>query len=115
MTTIDEFRESLLKIISKNISETSDGLLLTVRVEEDPRETYLTIDNDELVFKTRDVENDSRCNSSLIGYLSSNLKIPLSNIDVIYGLRGSRIKTVLIKGVKREDFEKKILRYIRPI
>jgi uncharacterized protein YggU (UPF0235/DUF167 family) len=110
---MDELREYLLKILDKNTSETSEGVVLTIRVEEDPRENYLTIENDEVVFKTRDAGNNSRCNSSLIGYLSTSLKIPSSRIDIVHGSRGGYVKRVLIMNTKREELERKLLRILR--
>jgi len=110
---MDELREYLLKILDKNISETSEGVVLTIRVEEDPRENYLTIENDEVVFKTRDAGNNSRCNSSLVGYLSTSLKIPSSRIDIVHGSRGRYVKRVLIMNTKREELERKLLRILR--
>jgi len=114
-SSVDEFRESILRVINKNMSESSDGVVITIRVEEDPYESYLTIEGDEIVFKTREAKNENRCNSALIGVLSTALKIPSSRIDIIYGGRGGSIKRVLIRGAKSEDIERKLLRALRPI
>lgn len=112
---IEDFREALLKSIRKNIEESGDGVILTIRVENDLTESYLVIDGDELVFKTRDFNDANRCNSALIGYLSRSLKIPSSKIDIIHGCRGGVVKKVLIKDVKTEELEGKLLRIARLI
>jgi uncharacterized protein YggU (UPF0235/DUF167 family) len=114
-SSVDEFREIILRVINKNISESSDGVVITIRIEEDPRENYLTIEGDEIVFKTREARNENRCNSALIGVLSTTLKVPSSRIDIIYGGRGGSIKRVLIRDAKSEDIERKLLRALRPV
>lgn len=115
MSTIDEMREKVLDILKKNISETDDGLILSIRVDSDPSENYLVIEEDELVFKTREYGNANRVNSALIGYLSRNLKIPSSRIDIVYGARGNGVKKVLIRETRLEELEHKLLRIIRLI
>ncbi len=112
---VEEFRESLLRVIRKNIEESSNGVILTIRLGEDSSENYLVIDGDELVFKTRDFNNANRSNSSLIAYLSRTLKIPSSKIDIIHGSRGSVVKRVLIKDIKPDELVEKLLRIARLI
>ncbi|MEM1639205.1 MAG: DUF167 family protein [Desulfurococcaceae archaeon] len=112
---VEEFRESLLRVIRKNIEESGNGVILTIRVENDSTENYIVIEGDEVVFKTRDFNDANRCNSALIGYLSRALKVPSSKIDIIHGCRGGVIKKVLIKDIRPEELENKILRIARLI
>lgn len=112
---LEEFRETLLRVIRKNIEESGNGVILTIRVENNSTENYLVIEGDELVFKTRDSSDVNRCNSALIGYLSRALKIPSSRIDIIHGCRGGVIKKVLFKDIRAEELESKLLRIARLI
>lgn len=105
----------LFEILKKNVSETSDGLILSIRVDSDPSENYLVIEEGELVFRTREYGNTNRVNSALVGFLSQSLKIPSSRIDIVYGARTNGVKRVLIRDMRLEDLEHKLLRVIRLI
>ena len=109
---LGELRERVLKVIRKNASETLDGVILTVRVDPGSSENYITVEGDEVVFKTKYLDDDSKYNAALIGFLSRELKIPSSKIGVVYGLRG-RVKRVLLRDTRLEDLEEKFLRLIR--
>lgn len=113
--SLSEFRERILRAIRKNLSETSEGVVITIRVDADPRENYLIVENDELIFKTREYIDASRSNATLIGFLSRGLKIPSSRIDVVYGSRGGSIKRVLIRDIGIEELEQKLLKIVRLI
>lgn len=108
---LNEFKENLLRIIRKNLSETGEGVTLIIRVETGSSENYLTIEGDELVFKTREI-SESRLNAILVGFLSRELKIPSSRIDIVYGHR-SHTKRVLLREIGIEDLEGKLLRVIK--
>lgn len=110
---LNEFRENLLRVIRKNLSETGEGVTLIIRVETGSSENYLTVEGDELVFKTKEV-SESKLNAVLVGFLSRELKIPSSRIDVVYGHRG-HIKRLLLREVEIEDLEGKLLRAIKLI
>lgn len=110
---LNEFRESLLRVIRRNLSETSEGVALVIRVETGSSENYLTIEGDELVFKTREV-SESKLNAVLVGFLSRELKIPSSRIDIVYGHRG-HIKRLLLREIGMEDLEERLLRAIKLI
>lgn len=109
MSTI---RENVLSVIRKNLEEHSYGILISIRVSGDTAENYLTIEQDELVFKTTEFNDSSRCNAALIGFLSRALRVPSSRIDIVYGTRGS-LKRVLIKDVNIEDIELKLSKVIK--
>ncbi|MEM2025742.1 MAG: DUF167 domain-containing protein [Desulfurococcaceae archaeon] len=109
---MSSIRDTVLGIIRKSIEEHSSGILISIRVSGDTNETYLTIEGDELVFKTTEFNDSSRCNAALIGFLSRALKIPSSRLDIIYGTRSS-LKRVMIKDTKAEDIEVKLSRIIK--
>lgn len=115
MSRIDELREKILEAIYKNLSETDEGVILSIRIDSDPNENYLLLEHDEIVFKTREYSDMNRANSALIGYLSRSLKIPSSRIDIIYGARGNNIKKVLIREVKPEELGLRLIRILRLI
>lgn len=113
--SISELRENILRIIRKNSSETGEGVVVTIRIDHDPRENYITIEGDEVVFKTREHVDPSRVNATLIGYLSRELKIPSSRIDIVYGARSGSIKRILIRDIDVNELEQRFLRVVRLI
>lgn len=108
---MSDVRDLVLKTIADNISESSEGIILTIRIDHDS-DVYLTIDGGDLVFKSPSANDPSRCNATLVGYLSRALKIPSSKIEVIYGIRGN-IKRVLLKDISYDDLVQKLQRSIR--
>lgn len=108
---MSDVRDLVLKTIMNNISESSEGVILTIRVDLD-LDVYLTIEGGDLVLKSPSAGDPGRCNATLIGYLSRMLKIPSSKIEVVYGVRGT-VKRVLLRDVSIDDLIQKLQRLIR--
>jgi len=109
----EEFKNRVLSTLKKNMSESSEGVIITIRVDEGSEES-LFIETDELVFKTPIKPGTGRENAALISFLARTLKIPSSRIDVVYGAR-ERIKRLLISGVNVEELALRLLRVVRLI
>jgi len=108
---VSDPRQYILQAIRKNIEDSSEGCILTVKIEEDPSGTYLTIESDDLIFRTN-APIASKGNAALVGYLSRALNVPSSRVDIVYGVR-EHLKRVLIKDVSCEDVESRLYRVIR--
>ena len=109
----EKLRDRVAVALRRNIVESGEGVIITVRVDEGDEEA-LFIEGDELVFKTPVKLGTGKENAALIGFLARSLKIPSSRIDVVYGSR-ERVKRLLISGVNLEDLVLKLLRVIRLI
>ncbi|MEM1628436.1 MAG: DUF167 domain-containing protein [Desulfurococcaceae archaeon] len=101
-------------ILSKNIYESSNGVVLTIRVDTNSDEDYLTIEGDELIFKTKTSGEKGRENAALVRFLSKELKISVSKIDIIYGDRSS-LKKVLFMDIGSETLINRLIRVLRLI
>lgn len=106
-----DIRDLVMRVLMNSVSESSEGPIITIRVDED-QETYLTIESEELVFKTPNVRDIGKCNASLIGFLSRVLRVPSSRIEIVYGARGF-IKRVLVRDISYEDLVQRLQRSIR--
>lgn len=104
--------ERVRNIILKHVESSEKGLILSLRVRGGERENYLTIEGDELVFCTNEDEARGRTNAALLKFISRELNIPISRLDIIYGQRGS-LKRVLIKDYQAEALVDKLSRLIK--
>jgi len=111
--SLEKVREQVLRVVEKNLSETEEGVMLNIRIESDFDENYITIEGGELIFRTRE-SDENKYNATLIGFLSRELKIPSSKIDIVYGVRGG-FKRLLIKDIDAEDLSRRLLKIIRLI
>jgi len=109
----EDLRNKIMSIIMRNISESGEGVVVTIRVEEGSEEG-LFIESDELVYRTSTITGSGRENAALVSFLARTLKVPSSRIDIIYGAR-ERIKRIMISGIDLEELALKLLRVIRLI
>ncbi len=84
------------------VGETSVGSRFTVYVKPGSKDTVLKLERGELVFYTEEEPIKGRANASLIKYLSKNMGIPSSKIEIVHGIR-SRVKTVLVRDLRGES------------
>ncbi|MEM4624139.1 MAG: DUF167 domain-containing protein [Thermosphaera sp.] len=103
--------QQVVNILQRNMVESSKGIILQVRVEPRSSSEGFTIESDELVFKTGEPAERGRANAALIKYLSRELRIPVSKIDIIYGQR-ERLKKVLIMDETPDKIIEKLVRVI---
>lgn len=109
---MSDIHSMILQTIRSNAEESSEGVILTLKVENDPSENYLTIEGGDLVFKTPQAADHGKANAALVSWLSRTLKIPSSRIEVVYGVRGT-VKRVLIMDVTLDTIEQKLLKAIK--
>jgi uncharacterized protein YggU (UPF0235/DUF167 family) len=109
----DDLRNKIMSIIMRNASESGEGVVVTIRVEEGGEEG-LFVESDELVYRTPATIGSGRENAALVSFLARTLRIPSSRIDVVYGAR-ERVKRIMISGIDLEELVLKLLRVIRLI
>ena len=109
----EKLRDKIATTLRKNIIESGEGVIVTVRVDEGDEEA-LFIEGDELVFRTPIKLGFGKENAALVGYLARSLRIPSSRIDIVYGSR-EKVKRLLISGIDSEDLISKLLRVVRLI
>ncbi|RLG83480.1 MAG: DUF167 domain-containing protein [Thermoprotei archaeon] len=102
--------KELEKTIINNITETKDGVILSIHVKPDSDKEELRIEGGDLVFHTREPPIHGRANASLIRFLARTLGVPISKIDIIYGLRG-RFKRIKITDTTVDTIVKVLLKY----
>jgi uncharacterized protein (TIGR00251 family) len=91
-----------------NISETTDGLILEIKVQ--PRSAKNEIAGEQagaLKIKLTAAPVDGEANQALIKFLSDVFKVPKKNIMLLKG-ETSRHKLIEIKGISKELMLQKI-------
>lgn len=111
---MSEIVNKIRGILSRHIHESSNGVVLSIRVDANSDGDYLTIDGDELVFKTKTSAEKGRENAALVGFLSRELRISVSRINIIYGERSS-LKRVLLVDVDSDTLINRLMRVLRLI
>lgn len=109
---LHDLPERIKHIILKHLESSDKGLILSLRVRGGEQEDYLTIEGDELVFCTTENEAKGRTNAALLKFVSRELNIPISRLDIIYGQRGS-LKRVLIKDYPTEALVDRLSKLIK--
>ncbi len=82
-----------------------------VKIVPNSKKNYLTILNDRLKINITAPPIDNRANIFLIDYISKNLNIKKNLIQIVQGKK-SKLKSLLIKDLSRDDINQKILEVI---
>ena len=91
-----------------NIAETQSGLLLEVVVQPRSSRNQIVGEHDGLLkIKITAPPVEGEANQALVAFLSQKLKLSKSQIRLAKG-ESSRHKTLLIKGLNREQLLKKL-------
>ena len=101
------------ELLCKHITEGENYVDIIIHVKPESNETRLSIESGELVFYTREPAEKGRANASLVHFLSKVLGLPISKIDIIYGVR-SRTKRIRVYDVKPDQILSKIAKAIAP-
>jgi len=111
---LSQLRDRVREIIRKHFSESSKGIILSLRVKPGSQEPedFLTLESDEIVFYTSEPPEKGRANAALIKYLAKNLGIPVSKMDIVYGHRGT-LKKIVIYDANMDDLVDKMTRLVR--
>lgn len=94
-------------MINKKIFENTDtGLIVRLKIIPNSSRNELIIDENGLKIKITAQPVENKANKALFEFLSKNLKIAKSNIQIIKG-ELNKEKTLLIYGLDEENFKKK--------
>ena len=89
------------------VSETKDGVILRVVVKTDRPKTLFQLEEDAIVAEVNEPPIMGRANAAMKKLLANSLRVKTSNIEIVKGAR-SKIKYVLIRGLKSEDIIEKL-------
>jgi len=89
------------------VSETKDGVILRVVVKTDRPKTLFQLEEDAIVVEVNEPPIMGRANAAMKKLLANSLRVKTSNIEIVKGAR-SKIKYVLIRGLKSEDIIEKL-------
>ncbi|MCD6300899.1 MAG: DUF167 domain-containing protein [Staphylothermus sp.] len=103
----EEIKEKIYKLVT----ESKDGVIINLYVKPGSNREALVLEGDELVFYTTEIPEKGRANAALIRFLSKSVGLPISKIDIIYGVR-DRTKRVLIEDIGVEQLVEKLLSVI---
>lgn len=96
-------------VTSKKIFEnTGEGLIIRLKIIPNSSKNELIFDENGLKIKITAQPVDNKANKALVEFLSKNLKIAKSNIQIIKG-ELNKEKTLLIQGINEEFFNGKLL------
>ncbi len=94
-------------ILEKIITESKKGVLIPVYVKTGAETDKLVLEGDELIFYTSEIPEKGRANASLIRFFARGLGLPISKIDIVYGVR-EHLKKILVKDARREEIIEKL-------
>ncbi len=88
--------------------DTPEGLIFNVRiVPRSDRDEVVGVHGKSLKIRINAPPVDGKANDRLVRFLSAQLDIPVSGIQIIRGLT-SREKQLLVVGVQSEEFWKRL-------
>jgi len=88
----------------KNFENTSNGLVVRLKIIPNSSKNELIYENKGLKVKITAQPIENKANKALIEFFSKNLKIAKSNITIIKG-ELNKEKTLLIQGIDEEGFK----------
>lgn len=91
----------------KTFENTDKGLIVRLKIIPNSSKNELIFENNGLKVKITAQPIENKANKALIEFLSKNLKIAKSNINILKG-ELNKEKTLLIQGIEEEEFKKKL-------
>lgn len=92
-------------MISKKIfEETKEGLVVRLKIIPNSSKNELIWENEGLKVKITAQPIENKANKVLVEFLSKNIRIAKSNIQIIKG-ELNKEKTLLIKGLNEAEFK----------
>ena len=82
------------------IKETSDGLLIRIKIVPNSSKNDLIIEDEFIKVKVTAQPNENKSNKALIEFLSKRFKVPKTSIEIVKG-DTSKEKTLLFSIHKR--------------
>jgi uncharacterized protein (TIGR00251 family) len=88
--------------------DTPEGLIVNVRVvPRSDRDEVVGVHGESLKIRINAPPIDGKANDRLVRFLSAQLDIPVSGIQIIRGLK-TREKQLFVAGVQSEEFWKRL-------
>lgn len=104
--------EDIRNKLMKNLYETSKGIIINIYVKPNSAIEQLALENDDLIYYTKEPPIKGRANAALIRFLSKVLGLSVSRIDIIYGTR-KRSKRVLIRDIDLDKLIDLLIEYLK--
>ena len=89
------------------IKETSDGLLIRIKIVPNSSKNDLIIKNEFIKVKVTAQPIENKANKALVEFLSKRFKVPKTSIEIVKG-DTSKEKTLLF-SIKDEEKKQKII------
>ena len=102
--------ENFERRILKNIDIVKEGVIINIIVYTESDEDKLVLEDNEIIFYTREPSIQGRDNAALKRFLST-IGFPITKINIVYGIRSKR-KKVLIKDLTYEEVVNKLIKYL---
>ena len=84
--------------------QTKDGILLNLRISPNASKNEITVSSDGIKVKITAQPVDGKANKALVEFLSKELKIPKTSIDVVKGHKKKK-KTLLLRIFDEEKIK----------
>jgi len=104
--------EDIRNKLMKNLYETSKGIIINIYVKPGSAVEQLALENDDLIYYTKEPPIKGRANAALIRFLSKVLGLSVSGINIVYGSR-KRSKRVLIRDIDLDKLIDLLIEYIK--
>ncbi|RLG81473.1 MAG: DUF167 domain-containing protein [Thermoprotei archaeon] len=104
--------EDIRNKLIKNLYETSKGVIINVHVKPDSAIEKLTLENDDLVYYTKEPPIRGRANAALTRFLSKVLGLSVSRINIVYGTR-KRFKRILVRDIDLDKLIDLLTEYLK--
>lgn len=91
----------------KTLENTDKGLIVRIKIIPNSSRNEILRTENALKIKITAQPIENKANKALIEFLSKQLKVAKSNIQIIKG-ETSKEKTLLIKGINEENFYSKL-------
>lgn len=91
----------------KTFKNTEKGLFIRLKIIPNSSRNEIIFDGENLKIKLMAQPIENKANKALIEFLSKQLKITKSNIQIIKG-ETNKEKTLLIQGIDEENFYSKL-------
>ena len=89
------------------IKETSDGLLISIKIVPNSSKNDLIIEDEFIKVKVTAQPIENKANKALVEFLSKRFKVPKTSIEIVKG-DTSKEKTLLF-SIKDEEKKQKII------
>ena len=104
--------EDIRNKLMKNLYETSKGIIINIYVKPGSAVEQLALENDDLIYYTKEPPIKGRANAALIRFLSKVLGLSVSGINIVYGSR-KRSKRVLIRDIDLDKLIDLLIEYLK--